>query len=90
VIQRAVLERLPALGLSPRARVLDAPCDGTAALTHAVREWGFDAVGGDIDPEAVADLGKAFAKMNLDTPLPPDGPVLRRGIFCLMLIAKKV
>jgi cyclopropane fatty-acyl-phospholipid synthase-like methyltransferase len=50
VIQRAVLERLSTLGLSPSARVLDAPCGGTAALTHALREWGFDAVGGDIDP----------------------------------------
>ncbi len=73
VIQRAVLEQLPALGLSPGARVLDAPCGGTAALTHALRERGFDAVGGDIDPEAVTNLGKAFTKVNLDAPLPwPD------------------
>jgi cyclopropane fatty-acyl-phospholipid synthase-like methyltransferase len=73
VIQCAVLERLPALGLSPGARVLDAPCGGTAALTHALRERGFDAGGGDIDPEAATHLGKAFAKVNLDAALPwPD------------------
>ncbi|PYT62930.1 MAG: hypothetical protein DMG35_05945 [Acidobacteria bacterium] len=73
VIQRAVLEHLPALGLSSDARVFDAPCGGTAALTHALRERGFDAVGGDIDPEAGTDLGKAFAKVNLDAALPwPD------------------
>jgi cyclopropane fatty-acyl-phospholipid synthase-like methyltransferase len=73
VIQCAVLERLPTLGLSPGARVLDAPCGGTAALTHVLRERGFDAVGGDIDPEAATHLGKAFARVNLDASLPwPD------------------
>ena len=73
VIQRAVLEHLPALGLSSGARVLDVPCGGTAALTHALTQRGFDAVGGDIDPEAVTHLGKAFVKVNLDAALPwPD------------------
>jgi SAM-dependent methyltransferase len=73
VIQRAVLEQLPALVLSTGARVLDAPCGGAAALTHALTERGFDATGGDIDPEAATHLGQAFAKLNLNAPLPwPD------------------
>jgi SAM-dependent methyltransferase len=73
IIQRAVLNRLPALGLACGARILDAPCGG-ASLTLALRERGFDAIGADIDPEAAAHLGKAFEKANLDAPLPwPDG-----------------
>jgi hypothetical protein len=40
VIQRAVPERLPALGLSSGARVLDAPSGGTAARKAGVTsEW---------------------------------------------------
>jgi 2-polyprenyl-3-methyl-5-hydroxy-6-metoxy-1,4-benzoquinol methylase len=73
IVQRAVLQRLPALGLPPGARVLDAPCGGTAALTLALLERGFDTVGADVNPEAEARLGKAFAKANLDSPFPwPD------------------
>src|SRR5215472_4399170 len=73
VIQRAVLGHLPALGLSPGARVLDAPCGGAAALTQALTERGYEAIGGDIAPEAAAYLEKAFAKVDLDAPLPwPD------------------
>jgi SAM-dependent methyltransferase len=73
VIQRAVLDRLPALGLVSGARVLDAPCGDAAALTRSLNERGFDAVGADLDPEAEQFLGKAFAKVNLDAPLPwPD------------------
>jgi cyclopropane fatty-acyl-phospholipid synthase-like methyltransferase len=70
VIQRAVLERLPDLGLPPGARVLDAPCGGAAALTRSLIEGGYEAVGADIDSEAESHLGKAFAKVNLDAPLP--------------------
>ena len=70
VIQRAVLGRTPALGLPTGARVLDAPCGGAAALTLALIERGFNATGADLDPEAALRLGKAFAKANLDTPLP--------------------
>ncbi len=73
VIQRAVLNHLPALGLPRGARILDAPCGGTAALTLSLRERGFDAIGADIDPEAATRLGPAFQKANLDAPLPwPD------------------
>jgi SAM-dependent methyltransferase len=73
IIQRAVLERIPRLGLPAGARVLDAPCGGTAALTLGLIERGFDAVGADVNPEAESRLGKAFARVNLDVPLPwPD------------------
>jgi len=73
VIQSAVLNRLPTLGLAPKSKVLDAPCGGTAALTLALRERGFDATGADIDPEAAIALGGNFVKANLDGALPwPD------------------
>jgi 2-polyprenyl-3-methyl-5-hydroxy-6-metoxy-1,4-benzoquinol methylase len=70
VIQQAVLERLPALGLPPGARVLDAPCGGEAALTRALIEAGFDAHGADLDTQPEEHLDKAFTKVNLDKPLP--------------------
>jgi 2-polyprenyl-3-methyl-5-hydroxy-6-metoxy-1,4-benzoquinol methylase len=70
VIQQAVLNRLPALGLPARARVLDAPCGGEAALTRALIESGFDAQGADLDTQPEERLGKAFTKVNLDLPLP--------------------
>jgi SAM-dependent methyltransferase len=74
VIQRAVLGRVPALGLPPGANVLDAPCGGTAALTLALAGKGFHAIGADVDPEAEARLGNAFAKVDLNAPFPwPDG-----------------
>ena len=67
------MNRLPALGLAPKSKVLDAPCGGTAALTLALRERGFDATGADIDPEAAIALGSNFVKANLDGALPwPD------------------
>jgi len=73
VVQKAVLQRLPTLGLRARARVLDTPCGAAAALTHALLERGYEAVGADIDPEAEKNLGKAFTRVNLDAPLPwPD------------------
>ncbi len=73
VIQRAVLERLPTFGLPSCARVLDAPCGGSGALTLALMERGFAVTGADVDPEAEAHLGKTAAKVNLDAPLPwPD------------------
>jgi 2-polyprenyl-3-methyl-5-hydroxy-6-metoxy-1,4-benzoquinol methylase len=70
VIQRAVLERVPALGLPSGARVLDAPCGGSAALTLALIERGFSAMGADVDQEAETRLGKAFERVNLDGPFP--------------------
>jgi SAM-dependent methyltransferase len=73
VIQEAVLKHLPTLGLPAGAHALDAPCGGAAALTRALIERGFDAIGADLDPEAEQCLGKAFAKVNLDAPFPwPD------------------
>lgn len=70
VVQRAVLNHLPTLGLPRGARILDAPCGGAAVLTLALRERGFDAVGADIDPEAATRLGPHFQKANLDAELP--------------------
>jgi|SRR5690242_9874769 len=73
VIQRAVLNHLPALELPPGARILDAPCGAAAALTLTLRERGFDAIGADIDLGAGKRLGAAFIKANLDASLPwPD------------------
>ena len=73
IVQRAVLQYLPALDLLPGARVLDAPCGDVAALTCALRKLGFDAVGADIDPQAAVHLGEGFVKTNLDASLPwPD------------------
>jgi 2-polyprenyl-3-methyl-5-hydroxy-6-metoxy-1,4-benzoquinol methylase len=73
VIQRAVLESVPLLGLPAGARVLDAPCGNAAALTRALTEQGFNAFGADLDPDAEQRLGKTFTKVNLDEPLPwPD------------------
>jgi len=74
VVQQAVLKRVLTLELPSGARVLDAPCGGTAALTLALIEQGFDAVGADVDAEAETRLGQAFAKVNLDEAFPwPDG-----------------
>ena len=73
VIQRAVLARLPALGLRSDAKILDAPCGGHAALTLTLREQGFNAIGADLDQDAAALLQTSFAEVNLDAPLPwPD------------------
>jgi SAM-dependent methyltransferase len=73
VIQKAVLDELPALRLPPGARVLDAPCGGSAALTLALIDKGFQAIGADVDPEAAASLGNAFSKVDLNAALPwPD------------------
>jgi SAM-dependent methyltransferase len=73
VIQRSVLNRVPTLGLPFGARVIDAPCGGAAALTLALLERGFDAIGADVDPEAATHLDAAFAKVNLDAAFPwPD------------------
>jgi cyclopropane fatty-acyl-phospholipid synthase-like methyltransferase len=70
VIQRAVLARTASLGLPPGARVLDAPCGGAAALTLALHEKGFTAIGADLDAEAKNKLGDAFVEANLDGKLP--------------------
>jgi SAM-dependent methyltransferase len=73
VIQRAVLAGVAKLDLARGARVLDAPCGDTAALSLALRQKGFAVVGADIDSDAADALGEGFAKVNLDRALPwPD------------------
>jgi SAM-dependent methyltransferase len=61
---------MPSLGLPSGARVLDAPCGGAAALTLALREQGFSAIGADLDAAAKGKLGEGFVEVNLDGPLP--------------------
>jgi 2-polyprenyl-3-methyl-5-hydroxy-6-metoxy-1,4-benzoquinol methylase len=70
VIQQRVLACTSALNLPQGAHVLDAPCGGSAALTLALKERGFSAVGADVDLDAATRLGKAFTPVNLDGPLP--------------------
>jgi 2-polyprenyl-3-methyl-5-hydroxy-6-metoxy-1,4-benzoquinol methylase len=47
VIERAVLARIPTLGLRARARILDVPC-GQGFLTRALLDAGFDAWAADL------------------------------------------
>jgi 2-polyprenyl-3-methyl-5-hydroxy-6-metoxy-1,4-benzoquinol methylase len=68
-IQRAVLKRAASLGLPAGAHILDAPC-GSGALTVALAERGFAAVGADVDTGAAATLGTTFVQVNLNGPLP--------------------
>jgi 2-polyprenyl-3-methyl-5-hydroxy-6-metoxy-1,4-benzoquinol methylase len=70
VIQRAVLKQFDALGLPPNARVLDAPCGGAAALTRAMLDRGWQAIGADVDEHAREVLGPAFARADLNERLP--------------------
>jgi SAM-dependent methyltransferase len=69
IIQQAVLARTPSLNLPKVARVLDAPC-GAGALTVALAELGFTAIGADLDAGAAALLGPSFMQANLDAALP--------------------
>lgn len=66
VIQRAVLQRMPKLGLPAGAKILDAPCGGHAALTLALQEHGFKTIGADLDEDAAKLLGTSYANVNLD------------------------
>ena len=68
-IREAVRRHMLSLGLPPHARVLDAPC-GPGDLTEACRSAGFDAWGGDIDPEAQGRLGEKFCLVDLAGKLP--------------------
>jgi 2-polyprenyl-3-methyl-5-hydroxy-6-metoxy-1,4-benzoquinol methylase len=73
VIQQRVLACTRALDLPAGGRILDAPCGGTAALTLALNDRGFRALGADLGTDAAAQLGEAFRQVNLDGPLPwPD------------------
>jgi 2-polyprenyl-3-methyl-5-hydroxy-6-metoxy-1,4-benzoquinol methylase len=69
VIQQAVLRQVPRLNLPAQARVLDAPCGASAALTLALKAKGFAAIGADLDESAASALGEAFARANLNAPL---------------------
>jgi len=71
-IQRAVLDTLPMLHLPSGARILDAPCGGAAALTLALLEGGYQAIGADIEREAANLLGNAYAEVDLNAKLPWD------------------
>jgi 2-polyprenyl-3-methyl-5-hydroxy-6-metoxy-1,4-benzoquinol methylase len=70
VIQQAVLRQIPRLNLPAQARLLDAPCGASAALTLALKAKGFAAIGADLDESAASTLGEAFATVNLNSPLP--------------------
>ena len=73
VIQQSVLQHIPRLNLPADARVLDAPCGAPAALTLALEAKGFSVIGADLDETAARTLGKAFARVDLNAPLPwPD------------------
>jgi SAM-dependent methyltransferase len=64
---------VPALGLPPGARVLDAPC-GRGLVAASLRDAGFAASGADIDSQASEALGDDFVRADLRTRLPwPDG-----------------
>ncbi len=72
VIQKAVLERLPGLGLPPGARVLDAP-SGEGALAAALSAAGFEVHAADLEPPAGRAPGVRQALADLNRPLPwPD------------------
>ena len=70
VIQEAVLRQIPRLNLPANARVLDAPCGASAALTLALKVKGLAAIGADLDEGAALALGEAFARVNLNASLP--------------------
>jgi 2-polyprenyl-3-methyl-5-hydroxy-6-metoxy-1,4-benzoquinol methylase len=70
VIQESVLRQIPRLNLPAKARVLDAPCGASAALTLALKAKGFAAIGADLDEGAASALEEAFARVNLNAPLP--------------------
>jgi len=72
VIERAVLRRVPTLGLRAGARVLDAPC-GAGALVTSLNQAGFDAWGIDLDDQARPTLQERLLLSDLNRPLPwPD------------------
>jgi len=81
VIQRAVLNHLPSLGLPSGARVLDAPCGGSASLTLALLDgtlpWpngSFDAV---VSTEGIEHFENHYSFLReLHRILKPGGPLL--------------
>jgi SAM-dependent methyltransferase len=72
LIQRTVLNSLPMLRLPSGARILDAPCGGAAALTIALIQRGYQAIGADIEREAAKLLGDAYFETDLNAKLPWD------------------
>jgi 2-polyprenyl-3-methyl-5-hydroxy-6-metoxy-1,4-benzoquinol methylase len=71
VIEKAVIRKIQALGVSHDAKILDSPC-GKAALSEAVSKLGFRVFGTDIDPAAQQFLAERFRKADLNVSLPWD------------------
>ena len=69
-IQQSVLQQISRLNLPAHARVLDAPCGAPAALALALKAKGFSVIGADLDETATSVLGEAFARVDLNAPLP--------------------
>jgi len=69
-IQQSVLRRISRLNLPAHARVLDAPCGAPAGLSLALKDKGFSVTGADLDETAASALGDAFARIDLNAPLP--------------------
>ena len=69
-IQRSVLRRISRLHLATQVCVLDAPCGAPAALSLALKDKGFSVIGADLDETAASALGQAFARVDLNAPLP--------------------
>src|SRR5215831_12155551 len=69
-IQESVLRQISRLDMPGNVRVLDAPCGASAALSLALKEKDFTVVGADLDETAASTLGTAFARVNLNAPLP--------------------
>jgi len=68
-IREAVRQSVLALGLSPSAQILDAPC-GPGDLATALNATGFETWGADIEPDAQGVLGERFRLADLATTLP--------------------
>jgi hypothetical protein len=75
IVQRAVLQRLAALKLPSGARILDAPCGVTAALTLALQEKDLTQLVQTWIRRGAAR--KTFAKADLDAPLWPTRASMR-------------
>ena len=72
LIRAAVMRHMADLGLSPGARLLDAPC-GAGELAAALAQEGFEIWGADLDTTAQNGLGERFQAVDLNKPLPwPD------------------
>jgi len=64
------LQHIPRLNLPAHTHTLDAPCGAPAALSLALKAKGFSVIGADLDETAARALGEAFARVDLNAPLP--------------------